>query len=346
MAPDINLILSQAKNLYQVELLHEITSGYSGDYIFETNAGLRSYILRIAKFSKKKQAHTEFETRWTEYLASRMEGIAKPVRSANNRLYEVVEAGGKEYILSLQEKAPGKIVDIHNPKEFNQSLFFHLGILMGRMHKLTMCYEGNQCCPEFKWNGPHFWRSDIPVLDEDVRQGEKLFLKELECLPTGKDNYGIVHFDIHTDNFLAENKRITLIDFDACQFNWYAADMASAMFFMVQKGAGPLKRLTEKARTEFAEAYLFSYLKGYLQTNSINAYWIRKMDLFMRYQMVDEYVAAQIGWPEESAHQKQWYMDWYKERIKNHLPYVFIDYEKILDKLSNLMLLKGQKDED
>lgn len=70
--------------------------------------------------------------------------------------------------------------------------------------------------------------------------------------------------------------------------------MASAMFFMVQKGAGPLKNLTEKARTNFAEAYLLSYLKGYLQTNAISAYWIGKMDLFMRYQMIDEYVAAQF----------------------------------------------------
>ena len=76
------------------------------------------------RFSIKKQAHTDFETRWTDYLVSKMEGIAKPVQSVENRLYEVVKAGGKEYILSLQEKAPGKIVDINNPKEFNEKLFW------------------------------------------------------------------------------------------------------------------------------------------------------------------------------------------------------------------------------
>lgn len=336
MMTDINFILSQAKQLYHVKSLHEITTGYSGDRIFEADTGLRSCVLRAAEFSEKKQAHTEFETRWTEYLALRMEGIAKPVRSVNNRLYEVTGADGNGYILSLQEKAPGKIVDCSDPKEFNEALFFHLGELMGRMHNLTICYEGNQSCPEFKWNGPHFWRRDIPVLDEEVRQGEKRFLEALEQLPVEKDNYGIVHYDIHTDNFLVENSRITLIDFDACQFNWYAADAASAMFFMVQKAAGPLKNLTEKARTDFAEAYLLSYLKGYLQTNQISPYWIKKMDLFMRYQMIDEYVAAQTGWPEEDGRRKQWYLDWFKERIKNDLPYVFIDYDKILDHLSGL----------
>ena len=76
-----------------------------------------------------------------------MEGIAKPVRSVNNRLYEVAGAGGKTYIPSLQEKAPGKIVDINDPKEFNEELFFQLGMLMGRMHKLTMCYRRKPTLP-------------------------------------------------------------------------------------------------------------------------------------------------------------------------------------------------------
>lgn len=330
MGMDGNLILPQVKRLYLVKLLHEITMGNSGDSVFEVEAAQNRYVLRVAAYSEKKQAHTAFEMQWMEYLAARMEGIVKPVRSVNNKLYEIIQVGNKAYILSLQEKAPGKIIDGNNPQEFNEGLFFNLGMLMGQMHRLTMCYEGNRDCPAFKWNGPHFWRSDIAILEEDVRQGEKRFLKELEQLPVGKDNYGIVHFDIHTDNFLVENNRITLIDFDACQFNWYAADIASALFFMVRKGAGPLQNLTEQVRTDFAETYLISYLKGYLQTNSISAFWIKKLDLFMRYQMVDEYVAAQVGWPKKSDSLRQWYLDWHRDRIKKNLPYAVIDYEKIL----------------
>lgn len=330
MELDSRLLLPRAKQLYRAEQLHEITMGHSGDRIFEAETASRPAILRVSEFSEKKEAHAGFEMGWTEYLSSHMEGIAKPIRSVNNRLYEVIQAGGSSCILSLQEKANGKIVDSSNCDEFNEELFFHLGMVMGRMHKWTMCYEGNRPCPQFKWNGPHFWRGGIAVPDEDVRQEEQRLLEELEKLPMGTDSYGIVHFDIHTDNFLVDNDKITIIDFDACQYNWYAADVASTLFFLVQKGAGPLKNLTEKQRTEFAETCLVSYLNGYLKTNGISPYWIRKLDLFMRYQMVDEYVAAQIGWPDESNPLKQWYLDWYKERLKNHFPYVFIDYEKIL----------------
>lgn len=326
MGPEGTMLLPQVGRLYGAELLHEITTGNSGDKIYEAaEAAPRRSILRVCEYSEKKRAHRDFETRWTEYLAARMEGIAKPVRSVNNRLYEILQAGGKRYILSLQEKAPGKTVDPGDPAEWNEGLFFRLGMLMGRMHRLTMEYEGNVPCPAFKWNGPHFWRGGIAILDEGVRQGEKRLLKELERLPVDKAGYGIVHYDIHTDNFLVANDAITLIDFDACQFNWYAADLASALFFMVRKGAGPHE--TEKARTAFAEACLLSCLKGYLETHSISAYWIGNLDLFMRYQMVDEYVAAQISGEEDGF--GPWYLDWHKARIQNNLPYVRIDYEKI-----------------
>lgn len=334
MDRNIRLILAKAGQLYNIKPLRRINMGESGNSIFEVESKQRPYILRMSKYDESRKAHIEFELNWMEYLAARMEGIVKPLRSVNHRLYEVAESYDFKYILCLMEKAEGKLVDINDPKEFNKELFFNLGERMGQMHKLTTSYEGNRACPKFKWNGPYFWRRDIAILDEDVRQCEKKFLKELNSLPIAKENYGIVHFDIHTDNFFVDNHKITLFDFFECQYNWYAADIASAIFFMVQKGAGPLKYLSEKARTEFAESCLISYLKGYLKTNSISEYWIRTIDLFMKYQMIDEYVAAQSYWQKEDANLQKWYLDWHKEKIIHNLPYVKIDYKKVIGSLS------------
>lgn len=64
MELESNLLLSQAKQLYHITPLREITTGYSGDSIFEAESGLRRRILRVAEFSNKKEAHVEFETRW------------------------------------------------------------------------------------------------------------------------------------------------------------------------------------------------------------------------------------------------------------------------------------------
>lgn len=321
--------------LYDVRPAHEITMGGTSNRIFHVMRGPTAYILRASEYSLVKKEHTAFELGWMMYLSEHLEGIVRPQKSRMNRLYEVIDVAGEQYILCLMEKAPGKIVDPACPDEFNESLFFDLGALMGDMHRLTVDYEGNVRKPELEWTGAaNAWRYENPILDESVRQYQRKYCDELCALPIGKDNYGIIHWDIHTDNFFVDNGAIRIFDFDACQFNWYAADMASAIFFMVLKGAGPLTRKSERERTDFAEAYMISYLKGYLQTNRTSAYWIRKIDLFIKYQMCDEYLAAQSFWPLELAEQRDWYLNWHKERITNGLPYVLIDYDKVLKSIS------------
>ena len=71
--------------------------------------------------------------------------------------FEVINAGDKAYILCLFEKAPGKTVDIDNPEEFNEELFFHLGELMGEMHRLAVGYEDIIISPEFELSLIHIF---------------------------------------------------------------------------------------------------------------------------------------------------------------------------------------------
>lgn len=331
----IGLISEQAELLYNVELIHEITMGNSGNQIYEVKKGQTAYILRVSTYSAEKEKHIEFELKWMAYLSDNLSGIVRPHKSNHNAFYEVISDTEKAYIICLLEKAPGKLVDINDPNEFNEELFFNLGALMGKMHRLTIDYGGNIRRPEFEWTGiVNAWRYENLILDESVRLCQKKYYDEITSLPIDRDNYGIIHWDIHTDNFFVDNGKIKLFDFEACQFNWYTADMASAIFFMVQKGVGPLTYKSEKERTEFAESYLISYLKGYLQTNRVSEYWIRKIDLFIKYQMADEYIFAQNFWPNKLAHERDFYLNWHKERITNDLPYAFIDYDKVIKSIS------------
>lgn len=331
MGTDNRFILEQAELLYDVRLVHEITTGNSGSLVFEVNKGENAYILRASEYSIDNKKHTAFELKWMEYLSDNLSEIVRPQKSLRNSLFEVINAGDKAYILCLFEKAPGKTVDIDNPEEFNEELFFHLGELMGEMHRLAVGYEDIIISPEFEWTGSvNAWRYESVIDDERVRLCLKKYYDEINRLPKRKDNYGIIHGDIHTDNFFVHSGKIKLFDFDACQFNWYAADIASAIFFMVLKGAGPLRHRREEERTEFAEGCLISYLRGYSAANTISEYWIRKIDLFMKYQMGDEYLYAQNYWPDELAHLRAEYLDWFKERITKDLPFVSVNYDKVL----------------
>ena len=271
-----------------------------------------------------------FETDWVEYLSCHMAGIAKIAASRAGRAWETASVGQERLILSLQEKVEGKTVDINDPDEFNSLLFKRLGRVMGQMHSLTKRYDKNISSPEFKWNGPCLWRAGIEIPDADVRQSEALLVAEIEQLPADTDSYGIVHFDIHTDNLLiARDGSLTVIDFDACQFNWYAADIASALFLALMKAVPPRPTRPESERTALAEAFLRSYLEGYREYCALDRYCLSRLDLFMRYQMVDEYMAAKLYWPGADEKLREWYVDWHRDRLVRGLPYVYIDYNKL-----------------
>lgn len=338
MDANSKLILKQAKILFHVDFISENTMGGSGNRIFEVQKEDASCILKVSEYSPVNEKHTEMELKWVEYLSIHMSGVSRPVRSSHHKLYEIVLVEDKKYILSLQEKAKGKLVDTNNPSECNEELYYNLGVLMGKMHKLTTAYEGNVINPYFVWdNDKYSWRGKVPIKDEEVLLFDQKYKDQINTLPTSKDSYGIIHYDIHTNNFFVANNNITIFDFDACQFNWYAADIASTLFFMVQVGAGPLTHQSEKERSAFAESFLIAYLKGYTKTNVLSAYWLHTFDVFMKYQMIDEYRSAQDYLKEELGDQHQYYLDWFKNRIINNIPYVTINYQTVMDSVPGIV---------
>lgn len=327
-------ILKQAETLYSARAISQNTLGNSANLIFEMEIGktpfISPFILRVSEYSEKKLAHIDLELNWVNYLAKTLNSIVKPVMSVNNKLYEVIQTNDKKYILCLFEKAKGKVVDIKSPDEFNGDLFFNLGVLMGNMHRLTMEYDGNIVNSKFEWHNNHFLAGYDVILDEEVQPFEKRYINELHTLTKSKDCYGIIHQDIHTHNLFINDGQIKLFDFDDCYFSWYAYDIASALLMMVQFGVG---FNSDKVRSEFAENYLLTYLKGYTQQNNVNKYWIHKFDLFMKYRMTTSYKFVQNNWRYDPVHPHQWFLDWHKNRIINDLPYVNINYDKIIRSL-------------
>ena len=180
MGTDNRFILEQAELLYDVRLVHEITTGNSGSLVFEVNKGENAYILRASEYSIDNKKHTAFELKCMEYLSDNLSEIVRPQKSLRNSLFEVINAGDKAYILCLFEKAPGKTVDIDNPEEFNEELFFHLGELMGEMHRLAVGYEDIIISPEFEWTGSvNAWRYESVIDDERGRLERQLWYYSL-----------------------------------------------------------------------------------------------------------------------------------------------------------------------
>lgn len=331
-------LLQMAYDRYHVDVVNKINMGQSGNMIFEVQKEQIFYILKVSEYHPVEQAHLEMQLDWVMYLSQHMNGVFKPVYSVHHHLMEIVSIADRKYMMFLQEKALGNLVDIHNPKEYNETLFFHLGALMGKMHACTAQYVKDPIDSRFVWdNDAYSWRGKVPIKDAEVRRFDTFLKTELHKLPITKDSYGIIHYDIHPHNFFVHHGAITIFDFDACQFNWYAADIASTLFFMVQTSANPLMRQSEEVRSAFAQRFLIAYLKGYTQSHTLHEYWLYTFDLFMKYQMIDEYRSAQDYLKEELGDQHAYYLDWFKKRIIQQIPYVDIDYQMVLEQVPGII---------
>ena len=263
------LILKYAESLYDAKVIRAHVSGKSNSYnlIFETEKSKMPFILRVSEYSDTKKKHTDIELNWMNYLAVKLNNIVKPVKSVNNNLYEIINADDKSYILCLFEKANGKHLDCNNPMEFNTTLFYNLGALMGHMHKLTVDYKENSLIiPEFM----SYCAGNYPTL------------------PKSKDCFGKVHNDVQINNlFVDDNAHISLFDFDDWAFSWYAEDIALHFFYIIM--FTDIFKNSEKYIIDFSENYLMTYFKGYTQAYNINKYCMSEFNSFLKHHMIGTY---------------------------------------------------------
>ena len=65
----------------------------------------------------------------------------------------------------------------------------------------------------------------------------------VKALETSKDEFGVIHADLHPDNIRFQGDQVTFFDFDHCAYGWRAYDLAPSSF------------LPEAKREKFLEGY-------------------------------------------------------------------------------------------
>ena len=85
--------------------------------------------------------------------------------------------------------------------------------------------------------------------------------EELNTYNRSEDNYGLIHDDLHTGNVFQFRDDLVILDFDYSHYNWFVADIASALLF--RTWIGPEKEKPESRRV--AIDFLRNLLLGYTE---------------------------------------------------------------------------------
>jgi Ser/Thr protein kinase RdoA (MazF antagonist) len=297
-------------------------------YIYEFDRYDQTYILRISHSLRRSEALIHGEVDWINYIAAGGASVSRAILSEDGNLVEAIDDGKEGYFLATSfVKAPGS-----SPWEvgWSSELYETYGRLLGKMHALTKHYQPTtSICVRPQWDDPLIQdvESNLPPSESVAIEKYKSLIYYAETLPRDHHSYGLVHFDAHAGNFFVDSEgQITLFDFDDCNYNWFAYDIAIVLFYMVM-GADDVPGFTQD--------FMKHFLRGYKTENQFNGAWLAEFPKFLKMREIDLYAVIHRSFDVNNL-QDPWnisYMKDRKYRIENDVPYIDFNFESLEDVL-------------
>lgn len=243
------------------------------------------FVIKFLDAAKYRKASIIRELTWMAYLTEQGLNLAESIRSTQDLLIEEVTHDSKQYYVIAFTKAPGSPL---TNLAANYAMIKQWGRGMGRMHKLGKKDSNadllvhRMAFPQ--WNDHVMFTDTFPeTAGEQVHTQWKKYLKELDSLPQDQEGYGIVHNDLHHNNFHVHDGKIIFFDFGDVSYHWFAYDIAIAIYHAVQT-------VPESGKAEFIARFFDSFLSGYLQENTLSEEWIQRIPLFIDFRNIYSYV--------------------------------------------------------
>lgn len=235
------------------------------------------FIMKFLDAAKCNKASLIRELSWMAYLSENGLNITESIRSNDGLLIEEVSDETNSYHVIAFAKAPGSSpTDL----ELDFSLIERWGRDMGKMHALGKSNPTSlvhrMAFPH--WNNSLLFTSEFPeAAGEKVHAKWKEYLSILSSLPQDQESYGIVHNDLHHNNFHVHNNEIIYFDFGDAGYNWFAYDIAISIYHAVQT-------VPNDRKSDFAAKFSDSFMTGYLKENTLSEEWIELIPFFLEYR--------------------------------------------------------------
>jgi Ser/Thr protein kinase RdoA (MazF antagonist) len=231
-------------------------------------------VLRISHSLRRTFDYTLEELEFVRFLAAGGLPVAQPVLAETGQFAERIEDGSSHYfVASAFERAPGIVFDDAPPLKaalWKPPLFQQLGELFARLHNRAQHYKPSY--PRFQRQQWHEYdvvdvARFVPADEHVVRGRTAAIIERLQRLPRSGDVYGLIHADLHPHNFCFHDGRITVFDFDNCEYAWFVKDIAVLIYY-VARGVPAGQREAEVA------GFLPAFLAGYRSVRRCDREWL------------------------------------------------------------------------
>ncbi len=302
-------------------------SGGHYNAVYQFGQGNQAAILRIG-VEDCPPGQTFAMLEWVSFLASNGAPVVAPLVSTQGSLMESLEFQGTRYTLTAFEKIDGTLAETIPPSAWTPQLFRSIGKAAGQFHRVSSAYRpvdvGHSRSAWFDSYEIHEATHKLSEIADPARQQLEQLIAELKQLPTSPEDFGMIHDDLHFANFLIQpNGNMVIIDFDDCQWGWFAMDVAMALFDILVL----YNPATEEQSQNFARHFLSNYLAGYRNEFSISSFWLCQVPRFLKLKELCIY-ADLLDHP-QAGEPGNWVGDFMRgraRRIEQDLPYVDLDF--------------------
>jgi len=313
---------------------HEIkTLKNSTRCVFQINYDDKSYILKLFDSTDRIKEEIQGEIDFSKACIEAGVSTYDALFSVNEKTIEElpVDEGRLAYGFAY-EMIDGIEIEESNDafQEFTNEMLFDWGKLMGKIHRVSREFtSAGRKFSRLQWDETDTidYNKYLPESEEKLRDVFKNTISEISSIPKDDGNFGLTHGDLHYGNFFINDTGLSVIDFDSSSYFYYVADIAIPLYSVL-----PYPRYRRVERKEFAEKYLYNFLKGYYTEYSLPKEDLKKIPLFLKYEDMANFLALYRHWDLNnlSKGQKR-VMRRNHYHITSEIP--FVDFGNDLDKI-------------
>lgn len=278
-------ILLQACAAFQIEPSKVESIHGSVNFVYRTTANSLPCILRISDPELRNEEAICAELNFVHYLSQHGVSIASMIPIEGNHLYVPLADG---YIATLFQRALGNHL---KESDWTPIVYEEWGALLGKLHWLSKNYKPNTEDQPFirHWYQDDWYQFEqyIPKSQSLVLQKAKKVLAEVKDLPLDREDYQIIHSDLHHRNFCWDGSNITAFDFDDFCYGWLPFDIA----VIIYQSAYRRKKIwkSQDEMSQFIETFLSHFLQGYQTEHIWKSKWNQYLPLLLKLRLLSIY---------------------------------------------------------
>jgi Ser/Thr protein kinase RdoA (MazF antagonist) len=279
-----------------------------------------AYVLKFTPVPAENIPTVRARLDFVNYLSANGAHVARPIASKQGELVETLDEGGKMWAITASEYAPGEHAT--HPGQFGDELFQKWGQTVGQMHRLTKGYDAVRQWPTGLIGD---WKDEMKSFaawcdDDAVREKWLALGRQMEQWTPDQNCFGLIHNDLHIMNFMVSRLdgelRLTVFDFDVCDYHWFMTDIGIAVFHSVWGGWSD----TNYTRA-FVPRFLDHFMRGYTRENSLDDIWLQRLPLFVKYRQMLLHTVFSHEWSNPTPDQARQLADW-RQSIIDETPAV------------------------